>query len=270
MILHRTVLLLLALVFHLNPINHAQNEHYSPFKLDVTREALIYGAGIVSGITALALLSKLPPLTVDEVNALNPADVNSFDRSAIGPKREENAGDFLLFTSYLLPLTFLAYEETRNDFPELLLIYGEVLIITGSLNGIVKGIVKRTRPYTYSDETPIEKRTTAEARVSFYSGHTAVTAAITFYMANVFTTYISNKTTQILIWSAAALYPAITAYLRVDSANHFPTDVIVGYLVGAGIGFLVPELHKVQKENNFSLGAMMTDRGSGLSLKWNF
>ena len=268
--IHRTALLLLTFLLFFSPINKAQNEHHSPFKLDVTREALIYGAGIVSGITALALLSKLPPLTVDEVNALNPDDVNSFDRSAIGPKREDTTGDFLLFASYLLPLTFLAYEDTRRDFSKLLLMYGEVLIITGSLNGIVKGIVKRTRPYAYSDETPIEKRTTAEARVSFYSGHTAVTAAATYYMANVFTTYISNKTTQILIWSAAAIYPAVTAYLRVDSANHFPTDVIVGYLIGAGIGFLIPELHKAQKENKFSLGAMMTDRGSGLSLKWNF
>jgi membrane-associated phospholipid phosphatase len=270
MILHRTALLLLVLAFLLSPNNKAQDDIYSSFKLDITREALIYGAGTVAGITALALLSKLLPLTIDEVNALNPADVNSFDRSAIGPKREDNAGDFLLFASYTLPLSFLAFEDTRNDFPELLLMYGEVLIITGSLNGIVKGIVKRTRPYAYSDETPIEKRTTAEARVSFYSGHTSVTAAITFFTANVFTTYISDKTTQILIWSAAALYPAVTGYLRVDSANHFPTDVIVGYIVGAGIGYLIPELHKVQKENNFSLNTMVTKDGGALTLKLKF
>lgn len=270
MIFHRTAPLLLALVFLLNPINSAQSEHYNPFKLDITREALLYGGGTVAGITALALLSKLRPLSIDEVNTLDPADVNSFDRSAIGPKREENTGDFLLFASYALPLSFLAFKGTRNDFPELLLMYGEVLVVTGSLNGIVKGIIKRTRPYAYSNETPIEKRTSSEARVSFYSGHTSVTAAITFFTANVFTTYISDKTTQILIWSAAILYPAVTAYLRVDSANHFPTDVIVGYIVGAGVGYLIPELHKVQNAKNISLGAMVTDRGSGLSLRWNF
>jgi membrane-associated phospholipid phosphatase len=270
MILHRTALLLLALAFLSSPNNKAQNEDYSPFKLDITREAVIYGAGTVAGITALALLSKLPPLTIDEVKTLDPADVNSFDRSAIGPKREENAGDFLLFASYALPLSFLAFEDTRNDFPELLLMYGEVLLVTGALNGIVKGIVKRTRPYTYSDETPIEKRTTSEARVSFYSGHTAVTAAITFFTANVFTTYISDKTTQILIWSAAALYPAVTGYLRVDSANHFPTDVIVGYIVGAGIGFLIPELHNVSKESGLSLYPMKTYDGGSLGLTLRF
>jgi len=270
MILHKTALLLLALVLLSSPNNIAQDEDYSPFKLDIAREAVIYGAGTVAGIAALALISKLSPLTVDEVNALDPADVNSFDRSAIGPKGEENTGDFLLFASYALPLSFLAFEDTRNDFPELLLMYGEVLLITGSLNGIVKGVVKRTRPYAYSDETPIEKRTTSEARVSFYSGHTAVTASITFFMANVFTTYISDKTTQILIWSAAALYPALTGYLRVSSSNHFPTDVIVGYAIGAGIGFLIPELHKVEKENGLSLYPMKTIDGGGLALTLRF
>jgi len=270
MILHRTALLILALAFLLCPFNKAQEEYTSPFQLDLTREALIYGAGTVAGITALAILSKLSPLTVDEVNALDPADVNSFDRSAIGPKQEENTGDILLFMSYALPLSFLAYEETRNDFPELLLMYGEVLLVTGALNGIVKGIALRTRPYAYSDETPIDKRTTSEARVSFYSGHTSVTAAITFYMANVFTTYITDNTARILIWSAAALYPAVTGYLRVSSSNHFPTDVIVGYAVGAGIGFLIPELHKVQKENGLSLYPMKTNVGSGVGLTLRF
>ena len=270
MILHRTALLLLALLILLSPVHKAQDEHYSPFKLDLTKETVLYGAGMVAGIAALALISKINPLTVDEVNALDPNDVNSFDRSAIGPKQEENTGDVLLFASYLLPLTFLAYEDTRKDFSKLLLMYGEVLLITGSLNGIVKGIAKRTRPYAYSDETPIDKRTSTEARVSFYSGHTSVTAAISFFMANVFTTYITDKTARILIWSAAALYPAVTGYLRVSSSNHFPTDVIVGYAVGAGIGFLIPELHKVQKENNISLGTMINKSGGGLSLRWNF
>ena len=89
-------------------------------------------------------------------------------------------------------------------------------------------------------------------------------------MANVFTIYVSNKTTQILIWSVAALYPAITGYLRVDSANHFPTDVIVGYAVGAGIGFLIPELHKVEKENGLSLYPIKTFDGGGFGLTFRF
>jgi membrane-associated phospholipid phosphatase len=270
MILYRTAPLIVALAFLFSPVNNAQDEDYSPFKLDLTREAVILGTGVFGGFAAITLISNLDPLTIYEVNALDPNDVNSFDRSAIGPKQEENTGDFLLFMSYALPLSFLAYEDTRKDFPELLLMYGEVLLITGALNGIVKGISKRTRPYAYYDETTIDKRASTEARVSFYSGHTSVTAAITFFTASVFTTYITDNTARILIWSAAALYPAVTGYLRVSSSNHFPTDVIVGYIVGAGIGFLIPELHKVSKESGLSLYPMKTYDGGGFGLTLRF
>ena len=270
MIFQRTALLLPAILLIFSPINKAQKAHYSPFQLDPTREAIILGTGAVAGFAALALMANISPLTVDEVNALDPNDVNSFDRSAIGPKKTEAAGDYLLYTSYLIPFSFLAFEQTNKDFPELLLMYGEVLLVTGSINGLVKGITKRTRPYAYSDETPIDTRTSTAARLSFYSGHTSVTAAISFFTANVSTSYISDKTTQILIWTAAALYPAVTGYLRVKSSNHFPTDVMVGYAVGAGIGFLIPELHRVQKENNFSINTLLYEDGGGLGITVHF
>jgi len=270
MIFQRTALLLSALLLVFSPFSKAQREHYSPFQLNPTREAIILGTGAIAGFAALAFLANVDPLTVDEVNALDPNNVNSFDRSAIGPKESDATGDYLLYASYILPFGFLAFEQTNKDFPELLLMYGEVLLVTGSINGIVKGITKRVRPYAYSDETPIDTRTTTSARVSFYSGHTSVTAAITFFIANVSTSYISDKTTQILIWSVAALYPAVTGYLRVKSSNHFPTDVIVGYAVGAGIGFLIPELHRVQKENNFSLNTMLFKDGGGIGVTVHF
>ena len=38
--------------------------------------------------------------------------------------------------------------------------------------------------------------------------------------------------------------PAVTAWARVGAGKHFASDVIVGYLTGAAIGYLVPELHK--------------------------
>jgi len=270
MIIHRSAPLLLIIAYLSSPIINAQDEHNSPFNLDETREALLLGAGALVGVAGLTLTLNLQPLTVDQVNALNPADVNSFDRSAIGPIEKESTEDILLYASFAFPLSFLAIEETRDDFPKLLLMYGEVLLISGSLNGIVKGITKRTRPYVYSDETPMDDRTTTAARVSFYSGHTSLSAAITFFTANVFTSYISDKTTRIIIWSAAALYPAVIGYLRVESSSHFPTDVIVGYIVGAGIGFLIPELHRIQKENNFSFNTMLYEDGGGLGITVNF
>ena len=95
----------------------------------------------------------------------------------------------------------------------------------------------------YDPDTPLEKKQTVGARLSFYSGHTSTTAATTFYVARVFSDYLSNKTVKTLIWIGAAIYPALTGYLRRDTGNHFRTDVITGYLMGAAIGYLIPEIH---------------------------
>lgn len=262
--------LILFFLFIIFNNSSAQTKHSSPFKIDFTKEAILFGTGLAVGVPALIIQTNLQPLTIEEINSLNPDDVNSFDRSAIGPKRDDLSGDMLLFASYALPLTALLNDEAKKDFPEILLMYGETLLITAGVTGVVKGTVKRTRPYAYSDETPMNTKRTPDARVSFFSGHTSVAAANTFFTANILTTYISDKTTQIIIWAAAALYPAISAYLRVDTANHFPTDVITGYIVGAGIGFLVPELHKIENATGLSFSPVKTYGGGGFAITFRF
>jgi len=38
-----------------------------------------------------------------------------------------------------------------------------------------------------------------------------------------------------------------TAYLRVKAGKHFPTDVIVGAVIGSAVGYAVVSLHKMQE-----------------------
>ena len=242
----------------------------SPFKLDFTKEAILLGSGAAAGVTALLILSNLDPLTTEQINALNPNDVNSFDRQFIGPLHPDNAGDILLAGSYLLPLTFLAVDDTRKDFWDLGLMYGEVVLINAAITGIVKGTVTRIRPFTYDENSPIGDKTDVNARVSFYSGHTSITASISFFTARVFSEYLTDNTAKILIWSAAAIYPAVIAFSRVDSHWHFPTDVIVGYIAGAAIGYLIPELHKSNEENNISLHSSGNLHNPVLSIQIKF
>jgi len=74
----------------------------------------------------------------------------------------------------------------------------------------------------------------------------------TLFYCQSFTEYLTDNTAKTLIWTAAALIPAVTGLSRINTHNHFPTDVIVGYIVGAAIGYLIPELHKYENENNIS------------------
>ena len=260
---------ILQLIF-LTSFSFGQNNNSQHFNLDFTREAVILGTGTALGITSFVILNNIEPLTLEEINSLNPADVNGFDRGAIGPYKEDHVGDVLLYTSFFLPATFLLNEEMNKDFLNLALMYGEVLIVAESVNGLVKGIVKRTRPYVYDPGTEMSEKVTTEARVSFFSGHTTTTAAISFFTAKVFSEYLTDNTTKILIWCGAALYPAVTAFMRVDNHWHFPTDVIAGYVFGALVGYFIPVLHENKANDNISMQAYYDLRRPLLSLQIKF
>ncbi len=242
----------------------------SPYDLELKRELILLGSGALLNITGLIIADNITPLTEQEINELDVNDINSFDRNAIEPHREEFNGDLLLYGSFLLPLTFLANDNTRRDWQMLGAMWLEVMAIQSGINLIVKGLAKRTRPYVYDPDTPLEEKQTVGARLSFYSGHTSTTAATSFYIARVFSDYLSNKTVKTFIWIGAAIYPALTGYLRRDTGNHFRTDVITGYLIGAAIGYFIPEIHLRNEAVNVSFYRNFYNESVNISLNYSF
>jgi membrane-associated phospholipid phosphatase len=240
-----------SLIFFLS-FSTAQTQEKEPFKLVKSKETAIISAGSAVGLTALVIMFNNDKLTEEEINSLNQEDVNSFDRIAIGPYHSDVLGDVLFFSSFLLPLSFLTNDDMKEDFSTLSLIYGEVVLVNASINALIKGITTRSRPYVYDVGTPINEKYKVEARYSFYSGHTSFTASNSFFTAKVFSEYLTDNTAKVFVWSAAALIPAVTGFSRVNTHNHFPTDVIVGYVVGAAIGYILPEIHKYENESGKS------------------
>ena len=230
----------------------AQNTTDDPFDVDTDKEIIITGIGAVIGTAALIVNANNKPLSINEISSLNPDEVNKFDRIAIGPFESDVPGDIFLYGSFIFPLTFLTYGKTQEDFGAISLMYGEAVLLNASINALVKAITLRNRPFVYDESSLLEPKLDIDARYSFFSGHTSMTAVNTFYTAKVYSEYISNQTTKTILWTAAAIIPAITGYSRIDTHNHFPTDVIVGYIVGAAIGYFIPEIHKtnINKSDN--------------------
>lgn len=251
--------------FHKNVLSYNSNQSsepvtsqdsiddHSPYELNRNRETLLLGSGGILGITGLALINNIQPLSLEEIYQLDPADINAFDRNTVGAYRDYLAGDLLLYGSFLLPLTLLSNKAMKRDMKILGIIGLEVLIFQAGLNMVVKGLTQRIRPYVYDPDSPLEKKTSKDAQLSFYSGHTSTTAAMSFFTAKVFSDYIPDGSTKTLIWAGAIIYPAVAGYLRVASASHFMTDVIVGYTVGALIGYYMPELHRTNGEDGLSV-----------------
>ena len=88
------------------------------------------------------------------------------------------------------------------------------------------------------------ERTTGNNRNSFYSGHDASVTYASFFTAKVFCDFHPDfgLGKKLLIYAAASVPSIIEGYFRVRALAHFPSDVAVGYSLGAAIGIIVPEL----------------------------
>jgi membrane-associated phospholipid phosphatase len=239
-IVARRWILALVVVLSAAPPGRAQ----SPFGLDKTRETALLATGAALGIGALVAFYNVDPLTTAEIAALDPNDINDFDRDEIEPYRDHYAADALAYSSYLFPVALLARDDTRRDWQTIGVMWSEATLFNLGLNGLIKATVLRTRPYVYDPATSLDHKTTKKARLSFYSGHTSAAACNSFFTARVLSAFVESSTAKAALWTGAALYPALTGVMRVDSGHHFRSDVITGYVIGAAIGYFVPYFHR--------------------------
>jgi membrane-associated phospholipid phosphatase len=258
---------------HDHKIIYNQNivdERIPPYSLDLEKELAVYGVGGAMLIASMIVRSNIAPLTEEEVAALDPMDVPAFDRGTITSKKVVTAGDLLLLSSMFFPFTFFSHEETKKDINTLTVMTGEVFVLQLGLNFLVKALTQRVRPYCYDDNTPLTEKTTVSAKLSFYSGHTSTTAAMSFFVAKVFSDYLSSSSIKFVIWTSAAIYPALTGLLRLGSGSHFRSDIIVGYVTGALIGYLIPVLHKSKLKDHLAIHSVFSNDHIALGVKCSF
>ncbi|OQX75475.1 MAG: hypothetical protein B6D64_11575 [Bacteroidetes bacterium 4484_276] len=231
------------------------------------------GAGLLTTGFVLQAVNPTQPFTIPELDNLNRDDINPFDRPAsynYSPQAAKTS-DIIRLGVLILPAIFLSNHHTRPNIGSLLVMGLEVGAITYGLTLTVKNIANRPRPYVYNTDVPVDERTNDISKKSFFSGHASFTASFSFFTAKVISDYHPNMKTglKIAVWSTAAIIPAVTGYLRVESGKHFPTDVITGYAIGAFAGWIVPQLHKKKKRNvNYSLIPVMYRGAPGLYFRY--
>lgn len=145
------------------------------------------------------------------------------------------------------------YRGSRDTAEEMALLDLETLAIAGAAQGVTNVLVSRQRPYgsecgtTALPGNALDCGITPEYR-SFFSGH----ATFTFTSAAL---VCINHTKSELLGSpwdelscgAGYVLAATTSSFRVLADVHYPSDVIVGALVGTLIGYGVPLLHRRHK-----------------------
>ena len=138
----------------------------------------------------------------------------------------------------------------RHELGTILLIGAETIFLTDFATSLTKTLTLRPRPYLYNQDItlPRELLNDRDHRFAFFSGHTSFTAAISFATAQMYVDYNPKSKHKGYVWAAAATLPALVGYWRYRAGQHYPSDIITGYIVGASIGLLVPYIHRQAKK----------------------
>lgn len=248
--------------------SNATSAFNSPYELNIKRELGILSGAFGVQFAGLAVANKIKPLTLAQIELLTPDDIPSYDRKTVRnfSGKAHATSDIFLFGSMAFPIALMADKNIRKDFLKIGTMASEAFLLNAGLTTLVKGSVQRVRPYAYNPLVSAEEKMSKSTKMSFFSGHTSAVSVLSFFSAKVYTDYHPDSKWKPVIWTAAAVIPATTGYLRYRAGKHFPTDVIVGYGVGAAIGVLIPHLHRSKKKRQFKLSPMATGDAVGLNL----
>lgn len=254
------------------PLTGAKQDQVYLLKPKVDIPITVVGAAW--SLYAFTKIYSKEDMPASKVMALDPADVNGFDRGAAGntnQKASDNS-DYLFYGAMPLPIVLMADRKIRQDALKVGFLYLEAFAITGLLYTGSVYFTDRIRPETYNTSIPVSDRVNGNNQNAFFAGHPALVATSTFFCAKVYNDYHPESPWRWVFFGGAAVATGTTAYLRHVAGKHFPTDQIVGVTVGTLAGILVPHLHKNKNFNRqaWNIGPAMNYRGEGMGLSFTY
>ena len=217
-------------------------------------------------------------------------------RDAVLPKSKELrahyelAGDIMWYSTELYTLVIdgllvpLAFDNGNVDVAfQMTMINWQTLGLAGIITRIAHHTVPRARPMMYGcSEEPGAAFPCGKAGPGFFSGHVSMTttAAALACAHHAALPLYGNKAADMITCGVLAASSVGVAVARISTDKHWFTDVLVGHMVGASVGFGMPWLlhyqHRVTPDMS-SLGvshaawiAWPTEGGASVFLVGDF
>lgn len=253
----RAATLALVLAAYLTTAPHPTPAQERPFPYRTGRmDAALLAAG--SGLFALdrALVGSAPGWSASDVAALGPGTVNRLDRWAArrwSPAWEDGSEVLrggLAVGVMGATVAPAALGERWGEVGVLGLMFLEAGLLLQGATGTLKGLTQRRRPWLHNATLSAQERLALareagpDARRSFPSGHASSAFALAFLAGTIHRDVHGPSSANRVVWGAGVSLAALTACARVAAGQHYPTDVLAGAALGAGVGYLVPALHR--------------------------
>lgn len=213
---------------------------------------------LAAGATLLVVGSQLdvtrkfvPPEGLDR------SDIHwSLDRNIIGERsvRADRDSDIFRDLAFAYPaiLTFVSQpsgDRWRGSFQHLLE-YAEAMLIAEGMSSVIKRWADRPRPFTYlpEGERPNNSAynvTSDEAFESMPSGHAAMSfCSASFTIADhLLARPQASGLERAAVAFVGGYLAGMTVGMRLEGGQHFPSDTMVGALIGTTCGVATPMVH---------------------------
>jgi membrane-associated phospholipid phosphatase len=241
----------------------------TPYTIYWKRDIPINIALIGVNLLGVKLVNDKKDLTMAELATRTRDKVPFFDRGNVGYFDEsiDKASYIPFYVSFAWPAVMMVADgdQTRH-IGQVLDMYLQTMAVTGAMFTLTDGLVNRSRPLVYGADVPLDRRLSNNSQRSFYAGHTAATAASSFFTAKVFSDMNPDSKLKPFIWGAAAALPAVVGYMRYKSGQHFLSDNVVGYVLGAATGILIPQWHKTKKSDKMTILPTFAPNNQGVAI----
>ena len=235
-----------------------------PVPLRENFSTLELGAAVAATAGGVFLLTAGPNVLPAPTPGMGPPSPGSLDARLSRWFYRPGKGRFLaggpdLFGAYVFPvLPALAYGLPVFGAPSShrLVAYMEALGWTYLLTGVIKYAVGRPRPYNeLANNHPELRKRPGEDNLSFFSGHASSTFAAGVFVVEDLSRYLrrtllveAGPAARLMVGSvvpAAVGYgvPALVGLSRIIDQQHWPSDVVVGALVGTLVAHLTYAVH---------------------------
>lgn len=227
----------------------------SPYTLNWKKECAILGVGLGSFAYGEATNANIIPLTVSQIETLDRNTIHPIDRSAVNHYElwaadMSNIGVLTLMAS---PSILFADKKIQKDWMTISVMYGEMIGLGATIPNWTKNSVQRIRPYVYNPNVPMDTKMERDAQRSFFSGHTCLAFSSAVFFSSVYSDYYPHSKWRPYIWTLSLLSAGTVGYMRYQSGNHFPTDILIGAAVGSGIGYIIPRIHRNNSKKHLGI-----------------
>ncbi len=207
-----------------------QSAETTPWEVSIGQVASVVGAVSVGFIPAIFNINEGLPTCAP----CDPATLPGIDRWVVSTERTQFDAVSDVAILVLAGGTWYELSELSNGNAHVAASL-EATAWTYGVTELAKALINRNRPILYSEDA-IEAQRSVNSHRSMYSGHTAVSFALgtSYYLS------MSDKTGFDRSWPLISA--AVIGAMRLAAGKHFPTDVLVGAVLGIATSMVMHEI----------------------------